>query len=277
MDVSVEAGVALITLNRPDLRNAWDGATAREYRWALHWCHTNADVRVVVLTGEGDFCVGADAGALDDIGANGGDYEVKAIRLPDYPPGTPKELQRNHFYPLTLSTPVIAAIRGGCAGAGFLLATYSDIRFADPDARIASSFASLGLPAEYGSGWLLPRIVGVANAAQLLYNPEPISATRAAALGWVQHVSEPGCVVGDALQYARQLAAGSSAESLRTMKRQIFIDSIYAFGPAYQTSVDEMNAALRGADFRAGIDAVRSKTKPNFLAPSADDDVRTMG
>lgn len=268
MKVEVDAGVATITFNRPELRNVWAGPTSLEYRWALHWCHTNPDVRVVVVTGERDFCVGADTKMLDGIGQTGGTYEVKRQALPDFPPWTPAQLRHNHFYPLTISTPVIAAICGGCAGAGFLIASYADIRFADAEAKIASAFAGMGLPAEYGIGWLLPRIVGMAKAAQLLYSPELISAQRAAELGWVQQVSEPGEVVVDAVRYGQALAAGSSAESLRMMKRQIFIDSIFDYDDAYRTSVSEMNAALSGPDFRAGVRAARNRERPNFLAPS---------
>ena len=266
MRLEVEAGVGTITLTCPERRNAWAGSTALEYRWALHLCHTDPDVRVVVLTGEQDFCVGADAKLLDSIGESGGGYTVGKVPLPDFPEGTPEPLRHNHLYPLTLSTPVIAAISGGCAGAGFLVATYADLRFADRYAKIASSFAGLGLPAEYGSGWLLPRLVGLPNAAQLLYAPGPISADRAAELGWVQRVSEPGEVLGDAIAYARELAAGSSGESLRMMKRQIFIDSMFDFDSAYRRSVTDMNDALRTADFKTGVRALRAKARPNFLA-----------
>ena len=265
MRLDVEDGVARLTLSRPDIRNAWAGRTAVEYRWALHHCHTDPQVRVVVLSGEQDFCVGADQGLLGEIGDNDGSYEVDGVRLPDYPAHTPAEMRRNHFYPLTVSVPVIAAITGGCAGAGFLVASYADIRFADSEAKIASSFASLGLPAEYGLGWLLPRIVGSANAAQLLYSPGPISAARAAELGWVQRVSEPGKVLADAVDYARALASGSAAESLRMMKRQIHLDSALAFHDAYTRSVADMNSALKSDEFKEGVRALQGKRKPNFL------------
>jgi enoyl-CoA hydratase/carnithine racemase len=266
MALEVEDGVAVITLNRPDVRNAWGGRTALEYRWALHHCHSDPRIRVAVLCGDGDFCVGADSGLLDGIGEAGGSYDVDDVELPDYPDHTPTELRRNHFFPLTVSVPVIAAISGGCAGAGFLIASYADIRFADVDARIASSFAALGLPAEYGLGWLLPRVVGMANAAQLLYSPSPITAARAAELGWVQRVSPAGRVAADAIVYARELARGSAGESLRMMKRQIFIESASGFAEAYQRSVEDMNNALRSAAFREGVRALREKRKPDFLA-----------
>jgi enoyl-CoA hydratase/carnithine racemase len=273
MRLSAELGVATITLNRPERRNAWAGRTAVEYRWALHWCHVDPEVRAVVVTGENDFCVGADSAALDDIGDGGGAYEVDRVELPDFPAETPQHLRRNHFYPLAISVPVIAAISGACAGAGFVVASYADMRFADRQAKVATAFAGLGLPAEYGLGWLLPRIVGFANAAQLLYSPRPITAARAADLGWVQRVCEPGEVVADAVAYARGLASGSSAESLRMMKRQLFIDSALGFDDAYRASVRDMNTALGSADFRKGVRALRAKTPPDFLAarPPADE------
>ena len=265
MDLTVDGGVGIITLNRPESRNAWAGQTALEYRWALHWCHVDPEVRVVVLTGEGDFSVGADATLLGSIGESGGNYTVGDVKLPEFPVGTPPHMRHNHLYPLTISTPVIAAIRGGCAGAGFLVATYADIRFADREAKIASSFASLGLPAEYGSGWLLPRIVGLPNAAQLLYAPGAISAERAASLGWVQHVSEPGEVVTDAVVYAHELALHGSPQSLRMMKRQLFIDSMLDLDLAYRRSVSDMSDALRSEDFKQGVRALRAKKRPSFL------------
>ena len=274
MRLDVEDGVAVVTLNRPEIRNAWAGRTAIEYRWALHHCHVDPQVRVVVLTGEGDFCVGADKGLLGEIGDNEGSYQAGGVRLPDYPADTPEEMRRNHFYPLTVSVPVIAAITGGCAGAGFLIASYADIRFADPNARIASSFAGLGLPAEYGLGWLLPRIVGSANAAQLLYSPGPVNAARAAELGWVQRVCQPGSVVAEAVDYAKALATGSAAESLRMMKRQIHLESMLDFGDAYTRSVADMNDALKSEAFKEGVRALQGKRKPNFLNPRCGPAVR---
>ncbi|MGW5147437.1 enoyl-CoA hydratase-related protein [Rhodococcus koreensis] len=265
MTLTVDRGVGLITLNRPERRNAWAGSTAAEYRWALHLCDTDPNVKVVVLTGEGDFCVGADSGLLDDIGAAGGDYTVKKVELPPYPDGTPPELRHNHLYPMTLSVPIVAAIRGGCAGAGFLVATYADLRFVGESAKIASSFAGLGLPAEYGMAWLLPRMVGIPNAAQLIYSATAIDAERSAELGWAQRVCPDEVVVDAALEYSRALAVSSSGESLRMMKRQLFVDSMLGIDEAYRRSVADMNGALNTADFKEGVRALREKRQPNFV------------
>jgi len=264
MTLSVRDGIGVITLNRPERKNAWAGSSAAEYRWALHLCEQDPAVKAVVLTGEGDFCVGADSVLLNEIGSTGGRYEVEKVELPPYPPDTPAELRHNHLYPLTLSIPVIAAIRGGCAGAGFLLATYADFRFVEDGAKIASAFAGLGLPAEYGMAWLLPRMVGIPNAAQMIYLPAAIDARRAEELGWAQRVCPVGTVVDTALDYARRLVLESSRESLRMMKRQLFIDSTLSIDVAYRRSVRDMNEALHSEDFREGVRALREKRQPNF-------------
>jgi enoyl-CoA hydratase/carnithine racemase len=269
LEVAIEAGVAVVKLNRPDRRNAWSGRMAVEYRWALHHAHTRSDVRVVVLTGAGgDFCVGADSRTLDAISADGGRYAAEPLPLPPYPEGTPDELRHNHAYPLTIGTPVIAALTGACAGAGFVLASYADLRFAARDCRITTSFAKLGLPAEYGIGWLLPRMVGLPAALELLYTARVLDGAEAARLGWVQRCHEPGEVLVRAVEFAADLARGSSAESLRVMKRQVFVDATLDLGTAYTRSVADMNAALRHPDMREGLAALRERRPTDFLADS---------
>jgi enoyl-CoA hydratase/carnithine racemase len=263
---TVDAGVASVTLNRPDRRNAWSGTMALEYRWALHHAHSDPDARVLVLSGAGDhFCVGADTALLDTIAADGGGYAKPAHEPPPWPEGTPDTFRHNHLYPLSISTPVIAAIHGICAGAGVVLATYADLRFAATGARIAPSFARLGFPAEYGTGWMLPRMMGVANAAAFLYTSAPVTGEEAHRLGFVQRVIDDAGLPSATLEFARRLARESSAESLRVMKRQLFVDATGDLGTAYRRSVDDMNAALRHPDLKEGLAAFRERRAPDFL------------
>lgn len=262
----VDEGVALVTLNRPERRNAWSGAMALEYRWALHHAHTDPQARVVVLAGAGDhFCIGADSGALSDISDSGGAYQTAAVELPPRPEAIPDALRHNHTVPLAICTPVIAAVHGACAGAGIVLATYADLRFAAAGARIATSFARLGLPAEYGTGWVLPRLMGTANAAQFLYSGGPISAEEAHRLGFVQRVFPDDELLPATLDYARRLARESSAQSLRTMKRALFVDAAGDLDTAYRRSVEDMNAALRHPDLKEGLAALKERRPPDFL------------
>jgi enoyl-CoA hydratase/carnithine racemase len=263
----VDQGVALVTLNRPEKGNLWGGPVAVEYRWALHHADQDPDVRVLVLTGAGGtFCAGADMVTLDAISDGNGAYEKERATLPPYPPDAPPALRHNHTAPLGIGVPVIAAIEGACAGAGFVVATYADRRVVSETARITTAFARFGLPAEYGIGWLLPRMVGVPNALDLLYDTRTRSGAEVAELGWAQQVHPEGEVVAAALKDARRLARESSAQSLRTMKRQVFVDATGDLDDAYRRSVDDMNTALTHPDLRVGIKAQRQKTAPDFLA-----------
>jgi enoyl-CoA hydratase/carnithine racemase len=263
---AIDEGVAVVTLNRPERRNAWSGPMSVEYRWALHHAHHDDRVRVVLLTGSGAyFCAGADTGALEEIGQSGGTYRKELADLPPYPEDCPPQLRHNHLAPLGISVPVIAAINGACAGAGFVLATYADLRWASDRARIASSFAGLGLPAEFGIGWMLPRLTGSARSLELLYDPDPRSAEDAHQLGFVQRVVPHDDLLHDVLHYARHLARHSSAESLRSIKRAVLIEASGDLQDAYASSVKAMNAALGSPDFRTGVAAIRAKTRPDFL------------
>jgi enoyl-CoA hydratase/carnithine racemase len=262
----VESGVGIITLNCPDRRNAWSGPMAVEYRWALHHAHADPGVRVVILTGYGgDFCVGAERAALRDISADGGTYARESAPLPPYPEGTPKWLRHNHCATLAIGAPVIAVVTGACAGAGFVLATYADLRWVADDARVTSAFARLGLPAEYGTAWLLARQVGLSNAMQLLYDADVIDGPTALRLGWAQKTAAAADILEDAKAYARRLAQRSSGRSLQSMKRALVVDAAGSLDDAYRASVRDMEEALRHPDFRRGVEAQATRDLPNFL------------
>jgi enoyl-CoA hydratase/carnithine racemase len=267
---SVDEGVALVELHRPERGNAWGGRMAVEYRWALHWADRDPDARVVVVTGAGrSFCVGADLQALDAIGASGGSYRTERVPPAPWPEETPADMRRNHAYPLSLSVPVIAALNGSVAGAGFVVATYADLRVAATDTKVVTSFAALGVPAEYGIGWVLPRLMGTARALQLLYHPGPLTGTEAAELGWVQQVAPAGAALDEALALARRLAHDCSPRSLRTMKRAVAVDAWGSFDAAYTRSVEDMDANLASSEFRDVVASRRAGRAHDFLAPSA--------
>ncbi|WP_326835378.1 enoyl-CoA hydratase-related protein [Amycolatopsis rhabdoformis] len=261
--------VAVVTLNRPDRRNAWDGAMAVEYRWALHHADTDPQVGVVLLTGAGDmFCVGADAGTLSDVDRTGGYVRARA-ELPPYPADAPAGMRHNHTYPLALSVPVIAAINGPCAGAGFVLACFADIRLAADNTKITPSFAGLGLPAEYGIGWILPRICGTQNAAEILMTNAVMTTAEAKELGFVRRSYPRETFPECAFEYARGIARHSSPASLAAIKRQLYVDAEADLDQAYLSSVSAMNAMVAGPDFRTGLRAMRAKQRPWFLGDPA--------
>ena len=162
--------VALLTLNRPDRLNAWTGELGERYYELLDECAADPDVRVIVVTGAGrGFCAGADMDDLQGIGGAARDETLSAAR-----PSRPV------YHATTLPKIVIAAINGACAGLGFVHALMCDVRFAAAGAKFTSAFSRRGLIAEWGSSWVLPRLVGPARAIDIGASPfrlEPVSAT----------------------------------------------------------------------------------------------------
>ena len=165
----VKDGIATVTLNRPQRRNSWTGRMHAEYRWVLEQAEQDPAVRAIIVTGAGDaFCVGADFRALEGHVDKGG-----------YDPGTPDEMAtpgygvRPEFdadfaYQFGMAKPVIAALNGPAAGVGLVMACYADLRFAVTGAKLTTSHGKLNLPAEFGLSWLLPRLIGVTRANDLL-------------------------------------------------------------------------------------------------------------
>ena len=262
----VSEGVALLTLNNPARRNAWGGRMSVEYRWALQHAHQDSKVRIVVVTGQGnDFCVGADSAELNSIEQSGGQYQKEKLELPPYIEGTPQQFQRNHAYPLSISKPIIAAVNGSCAGVGFIVASYADLRFGAQNNKIKSAFSRLGLPAEYGLGWILPRIMGRTNAMQILLDGDSIDGAEALRLGWLQKLYKAEELLDKTMVYARKLARESSEYSMSCIKRQLNFDAEGDFSSAYTRSVEDMNKALRLPDFKEGLRALKEKRPTNFL------------
>jgi enoyl-CoA hydratase/carnithine racemase len=169
IEYEVADRVATIALNRPDRLNAWTGRMHTEYRRAVAAAEDDPGVRVLVVTGRGrGFCAGADAAALDGHVAKGGydDGIREELATPGY--GVRSELDHHFAFHYGLRVPVIAAINGPAAGVGLVLACYADVRFAAAGAKLTTAHGRLGLPAEYGLSWVLPRLIGLGRAADLL-------------------------------------------------------------------------------------------------------------
>src|SRR2546425_6142053 len=210
---TIEDGVALLTLNRPDRLNAWTAEMERSYFVLLEDCGAREDVRVIVVTGAGrGFCAGADMQELQSIGD--GSIDVAAADRD----------RRPQTFPHTIPKPILAAINGPCAGIGLVQALMCDIRFAAQEAKITTAFSRRGLVAEHGIGWILPRLVGPARALDLLLSARVLLGSEAAELGLVNRALPPDRVVDEALEYAHDLAAHCSPASMATMKRQVYAD-----------------------------------------------------
>lgn len=247
-----EGAVALLTLNRPDRMNAWNGDLETAYWGALDRAAADPDVRVIVVTGAGRaFCAGADMDMLQDIGGGVDGAEV----------ATPR---RRQTHTLSVPKPVIAAINGACAGIGMVQALMCDLRIAAAGAKFTTAFARRGLVAEHGMSWILPRLIGPARALDLLLSGRVFLADEAAALGIVNRVVPPEHLLDETLAYAAELATYSSPTSMAAMKRQVYGHLDADLDDAYTHSARLMAASLRGQDFKEGVASFVEKREPAF-------------
>ena len=246
----VQEGIAEVTLNRPNALNAWIPELGRAYFDRLEEADSSPDVRAIVVTGAGrGFCAGVDFGHLKDI------YEGQASADDD---------PRPQSLPRSLHKPVIAAINGGCAGLGFVMALMCDIRFAARGAKLTTAFARRGLVAEYGLSWILPRLMGPSRALDILLSARTVIAEEAHAMGLVDRLTEPGRALQDAREYAAELIRYSSPSSMATIKRQVYDDLDRSFADSMATAIEYMARSFDHPDFREGVESFVEHREPSF-------------
>ena len=250
---SIEDGVALLTLNRPERLNAWTGEMERLYFDLLADCGGRDDVRAIVVTGVGrGFCAGAD---MDELRSIGDDGIEAAGRDRDRLPQT---------FPLTIPKPIVAAINGPAAGIGLVQALMCDIRFAAAGAKITTAFARRGLVAEHGMSWILPRLIGPARALDLLVSGRVVLAEEAAELGLVNRAMAPDRLLDETLAYARELAVNCSPASMATMKRQVYADLERPLPDALAEADRLMLESFGRPDFVEGVASFVERREPRF-------------
>jgi len=269
----VDDSVAVITMNRPETLNALTDRTQAEIRHALDQSERNEDVIGNVLTGAGrGFCSGVDMnalGAMSEAGRRLGDSYAELAADPGNPDSDPNfEIGAAYF--LGLRKPLIAAINGACAGLGFSYAVFCDMRFADKTARFVTSFSQRGLIAEHGTSWMLPRLIGPANALDILWTGRRFDGEEGARLGLVNRVCEPGECVNDAVEYLREIGRTAAPNSLMMMKRQIYRHLNAELRPAMLESNDWMDESLARGDFKEGVASFVERRAPNFARLKVD-------
>jgi enoyl-CoA hydratase/carnithine racemase len=260
--------VATITLNRPDKLNAWTAVMEGEVRAGIAEAERDDGVRVIVLTGAGrGFCAGADMSLLGTI-ANKGLDEAQLARVTNAggvaAEGTRRDFQKKYSYFPAVSKPVIAALNGPTVGLGFVIALYCDLRLASDAARFSTAFAKRGLVAEYGMAWMLPRLVGHANALDLLFTARMIDAAEALRIGLVNHVYPQDTFAASVQKYAVEIASTVSPRSLRVMKRQVYDAMFQTLAEAFDIAEKEMLASLQCDDFKEGVAHFIEKRAPAF-------------
>ena len=265
----VSDGVGLITLDRPDRLNAFNGPMHGELDAVFAEAHRSTEAKVIVLTGSGrGFCAGADLDLLDGLAeARGSNYFIP-------PPGTVvpafegldglREAMTTYTFPLAMPKPVIAAVNGPSVGIGFVLAAACDIRFVSRKASFSAAFPQIGVVAEYGIAWLLPRVIGRNLAADLLLSGRRLDAEEAHRIGFASRIEEPEEMLPAALAYARGIAANCSPNSTRMIKQQLIDAETESYAQATRKAYGLLVESLGSADFAEGLAAIREKRAPHF-------------
>jgi enoyl-CoA hydratase/carnithine racemase len=265
----VEDGVAVVTLNRPDKLNAWRAQMDRDVRAAMRAASADEAVRVVVLTGAGKgFCAGADMGLLQSIQGEAAatgqrDARTGSSREP-WDASAREDFRKEYSWFPAVPKPIIAGINGACAGLGLVISLYADMRFASDAAKFTTAFSKRGLVAEHGSSWLLPRLIGFANAADLLYSSRVVSASEALAMGLVSRVIPAATFEAEVMAYASMLARDVSPRSLSEMKREIWNAQLQPLGEAIEAANADMPPSFRSDDFKEGVAHFLEKRQPRF-------------
>ncbi|MSQ92707.1 MAG: enoyl-CoA hydratase [Gammaproteobacteria bacterium] len=264
---AVDGPVATITINRPATLNALTDLTQAEIRHALDQSERNAEVIGTVLTGAGrGFCSGVDMNALGAMSAAGKRVGVAYEHLAANA-GNPDDDPNYKFSPayfLGLRKPLLAAVNGACAGLGFSYATFCDMRFMDRTARIVSSFSPRGLIAEHGTSWMLPRLIGPANALDIFWSSRRVDAEDAYRMGWANRLCAPGAAVQDAQDYLRAIAGTAAPMSLMMMKRQVYRHLQRELGASMRESNTWMDESLARDDFKEGVASFVEKRPARF-------------
>ena len=261
--------IATITLNRPDKLNAWTAIMEQEVRSAIEEAERDENVRVIILTGAGrGFCAGADMSLLSSVVASGVDERVRrqasSSSTSGSADGVRADFRKKYSYFPAVGKPVIAAINGPVVGLGLVIALYCDLRFASDAAKFSTAFARRGLIAEYGLAWILPRLVGHANALDLLFSARMVDPAEALRMGLVNQVFPQDVFLAKVNEYARDVAANSSPRSTRIMKRQVYDAMFQTLGEAFDVAEREMLASLQCEDFKEGVAHFLEKRAPAF-------------
>jgi enoyl-CoA hydratase/carnithine racemase len=263
----LDKGVLTITLNRPERLNAWTGIMQTEVETAIRAGGADDAVRCIVITGAGrGFCAGADMNNLQTIQESAGaGYSEK---IPDLKPKTVSPLEQTfpgrfgHMF--ACPKPIIAAINGPCAGIGLILTLFADLRYAAAEAKFTTAFAQRGLIAEHGIAWQLPRLVGEANALDLLFTARKFDGAEAEKLGLVNKALPGGELMAHVGEVAQHLATQVSPRSVAIMKRQIRESYFQSYGESLAVADAEMERSFATHDFKEGVASFVERRAPAF-------------
>lgn len=255
---SKDGTIATITLNRPDRLNAISLEMLQTLSQALLEYERDTDVRVIVITGAGrGFCGGLDlkdAASGQGIGGDGGGAAAAGeFELRDAPPVVLREID----------TPTICALNGPAAGYGMDLALGCDIRVAAQSAKLAAAFTRRGVLPESGGTWLLPRLVGWARAAEIIFTGKTLSAEECLELGLVNRVVPDEMLRKEVQELAEEIASNAPL-AIRAAKRMMRMGQSEPFGEHVHHVFLQLLPLFRSNDFTEGMNSFLERRPPRF-------------
>jgi len=253
--LETEGPIATIRLNRPEKLNAFGGSMREEILGALDVIAGDDRIRAVVVTGEGrGFSAGGDIDHLKQVRENKDEEKFRSVLA------TGQKITRSLR---ALAKPVIAAVNGPCAGAGFSFALGCDIRIASDLATFGASFALVGLHPDWGGSWFLPKLVGSARACELVFTGTMISALEAERIGLVNHVVPHDQLIPSVMDLAGKIAKNPPGV-LRLAKESIYRSVSSDLETAFARESQVQLECFYSEDFLEGVTAFVEKRKPQF-------------
>ena len=259
ISLTKDDGLAIIRLNRPETRNALSDMMVKEFGAALRTCESQ-QIRAVYITGTGSaFCSGADVKGFAEHLEQGGPEGIAA-----HIQSLATQLHQEVILQIrSLGKPVIAAVNGVAAGAGFSLALACDLRLASNNARFLMAYANIGATADGGSSYLLPRLIGIGKAMELYTASQPVGAQYAKELGLVEQVIPSENFERHSLEIATRIAKGPTLAYAKV--KQLFNNS---WNNDLESQLNEETVAMTeitaSRDFQEGVKAFTQKRIPWF-------------
>jgi len=252
---TIDGPIATIKLNRPEKLNAFGGPMREEILSALDAVSADDRIRVLVVTGEGrGFSAGGDIHHLKQLRENNDEEGFRSILTMG------QKITRSMR---SLSKPVIAAVNGPCAGAGFSFALACDIRVASDKATFGPSFALIGLHPDWGGSWFLPKLIGSAKACELVFTGAMISAQDAESMGLINRIVPDAQLMKSVMELAGRMAQNPPGV-LRLAKESIYRSLSSDLETAFVREIQVQLECFYSEDFLEGVTAFVEKRKPQF-------------
>lgn len=250
-----EGAVAVVRLNRPQAGNTVDMPLALELERVVDVIEADDSVRCIVMTGTGRlFCGGGDIGAFAKAGADAGSFLFELAST----------LHRSVLKLAEGVKPLVTLVNGPAAGAGLSLAVAGDVALASRSAHFTAAYGGVGLTPDGGMSWLLPRLVGLRLAQEIILTNRRVGADEAAAIGLVTRVVDDEALMGEGMAVAQALACGATQAigGARRLLAQSFQNS---FAGQLDLEVARIAEAGAGAEAGEGIAAFLERRKPDFV------------